>query len=262
MPRILKVVLPFALFLLLIAEAPPQQRRELFAALARPDLSVLFVGNSLTSTNDLPNMVRRFAAGLPSRPEIAVRSITRGSARFSDHWRNGQVAAEIKQQRPDFLILQGQSVEPLYAPQEFAHYARLLKSEADHAHAITVLFLTWARPPGDAYYRNASSGGSPQEMQKRLNAAYESLSSELGAVLAPVGVAWQRAQRDLPGVELLEGTQHPTLAGTYLTAAVLCRVLLQQRSVSSSYYAGLPKPTALALQRIANTTAFTQMTPN
>ncbi len=255
MPPGFKALLPFALFLLWIATSPRAQPPELFAATARSDLSVLFVGNSLTSTNDLPDVVRRFAAGLPSRPEIAVRAITRGSARFSDHWRKGKVSAEVKRQRPDFLILQGQSTEPLYAPQEFAHYARLLKSEADRVHAITILFSTWARPPGDSYYRDASSGGSPQEMQKRLNAAYASLSSELGAVLAPAGLAWERAQRGIPEIKLLDGSQHPSLAGTYLAAAVLCRVLLRQSSLTSSYYAGLPKPTALALQRVANETS-------
>ncbi len=101
----------------------------------------------------------------------------------------------------------------LYEPQAFAHYARLLKSEADDVHATTVFFSTWARPRGDSYYRDRSSGGSPEEMQKRLNAAYESLTSELGAVLAPVGLAWQRAQRDIPDIEILDGTQHPILRG-------------------------------------------------
>jgi hypothetical protein len=260
MPRILKIILPLLLFLPFLAEAPRQQVREFFAGPARPALSVLFVGNSLTFTNDLPNEVRRFAAGSPLRSEITVRSITPGSARFSDHWRKGQVTAELRRYRPDILILQGQSTEPLYEPRDFAHYAELLKADADRVRTTTVLFATWARPRGDAYYRDPSSGGSPDEMQTRLNAAYASLALDLGAVLAPVGVAWQRAQRDIPDIELLDGTQHPTPAGSYLAAAVLCRVLLQQSSVSSSYYAGLPKQTALSLQRIANATPFGRKT--
>lgn len=256
MPRIVKIFLPVVLFLPFLAEAPRQQLRDLFAGPARPALSVLFVGNSLTYVNDLPTVVKRFAAGSPLRSEITVRSITPGSARFSDHWRNGQVTAELRRHPPDVLILQGQSTEPLYEPQDFSHYAELLKGEADRARTTTVLFATWARPRGDEYYRDPSSGGSPDEMQMRLNTAYESLASDLGAVLAPVGLAWQRAQRDIPDIELLDGTQHPTPAGTYLAAAVLCRVLLQQSSVSSSFYAGVPKQTALSLQRIANAIAL------
>jgi len=256
MPRVFKIILPLLLFLPFLAEAPRQHLREFLVGPAHPPLSVLFVGNSLTYANDLPSVVKRFAAGSPLRSQITVRSITPGSARFSEHWRNGQVAAELSQHRPDVLILQGQSTEPLYEPRDFAQYAELLKAEADRAHTTTVLFATWARPRGDAYYRDPSSGGSPDEMQTRLNAAYESLASDLGAVLAPVGLAWQRAKRDIPEIELLDGTQHPTPAGTYLAAAVLCRVLLQQSSVRSSYYGALPKQTALSLQRIANAIPF------
>lgn len=225
MPRILKIILPIALFLPFLAEAPRQQLREFFVSPERATLSVLFVGNSLTYVNDLPTVVKRFAAGSPLRSEITVRSITPGSASFSDHWRNGQVAAELRQHRPDVLILQGQSTEPLYAPQDFAHYAELLKGEADRARTTTVLLATWARPRGDEYYRDPSSGGSPEEMQIRLNAAYESLASNLGAVLAPVGLAWRRAQRDIPDLELLDVSIQPRRAPIWLrqcSAAFFC----------------------------------------
>ncbi len=248
----------FTACLVLMIQAAPLEPRALQAG---QPLSVLFVGNSLTSTNDLPSATARFAAGVSAPAKLTVRSITAGSARLSDHWQSGRVAAELKNYRPDFLVLQGQSTEPLYEPQAFAYYARLLKGEADRAHAVTVLFSTWARPAGDSYYRHPSSGGSPEEMQKRLNAAYQSLTSELGALLAPVGSAWQRSQHDLPGIQLLDGTQHPTPAGTYLAAAVLCRTILQQASVSSSYYGALPKSTALALQAVANEIPLGQNKP-
>ncbi len=196
MPRILRVVLVLVLCVPLLADTPRQRLRELFAGPAQHPLSVLFVGNSLTAVNDLPMVVKQFAAGSPRRPEIAVRSLTPGGALLSDHWRNGQVVAELSQHRPDVLVLQGQSTEPLYAPQDFTYYARLFKAEADRVHTTTVLFSTWPRPLGDPYYRDPTSGGSPTEMQTRLNAALA--AAVLFRVLFPTSPASSTYYAGLP----------------------------------------------------------------
>lgn len=89
-------------------------------------------------------------------------------------------------------------------------------------------------------------------MQARLNSAYAALAQTTGATLAPVGAAWERAQRVAPEIQLLDGTQHPSPAGTYLTAAVLFHVVFNTSAVGSTYYAGLPQPMAHKLQRIAD----------
>jgi hypothetical protein len=246
MRRLPKILLAVIL-LPLLAEAAPLPRV----------LSVLFVGNSLTEANDLPTVLKKFAADSSQRVEIDVRSITPGGALFYDHWRKGEALTLLRQQHPNVLILQGQSTEPLSASQNFIYYAGLFKAEADRVHATTVLLSTWARPAGDRYYKDPTSGGSPAEMQTRLNAAYASLARNLGATLAPVGLAWERARHEAPGIELLDGTQHPSRAGTYLAAAVLFRAVCSPSPVSSTYYGGLPKETALSLQHAANAAPLT-----
>jgi hypothetical protein len=195
---------------------------------------------------------KRFAAESPSRVEIEVHSITPGGALFCDHWKGGQAVAILREQHPNFLILQGQSTEPLFATQSFNYYAGLFKAEADRVHATTILFSTWARPASDPYYKDATSGGSPEDMQKRLNAGYESLARNLGVSLAPVGLAWDRAHQDLPNIQLLDGTQHPSPAGTYLAAAVLYRAVFNASAIGSTYYGGLAREIAISLQRIAD----------
>jgi hypothetical protein len=216
-------------------------------------VSVLFVGNSLTEKNDLPNTFKQLAAESSLHANVEVHSITLGGAFLYDHWKRGDVAAELRKLRPNFLVLQGQSTEPVSAPQSFAHSAALLKAEADHVGAVTILFSTWARPAGDPYYKDPSSGGSPVQMQIRLNAAYAQASHRIGATLAPVGVAFEHSQHDAPQIQLLDGTQHPSAAGTYLAAAVLFRAIFNASPIGSTYYEGLPKETATRLQRIAET---------
>ena len=151
------------------------------------NVSVLFVGNSLTQVNNLPMVFKKLAAASILHVDVEVTSIAPGGAFLSDHWKRGDVVTRLHEQHPNFLILQGQSTEPLSAPKSFAYYAGLFKTEADHIHSTTILFSTWARPNGDPYYKDATSGGSPAEMQTRLNTAYASLAQDIGATLAPVG---------------------------------------------------------------------------
>jgi hypothetical protein len=214
-------------------------------------VSVLFVGNSLTEKNDLPNTFKQLAAASSLHANVEVHSITPGGAFLYDHWKRGDVVTELRKLRPNFLVLQGQSIEPVSAPQSFAHSAALLKAEADRVGAVTILFSTWARPAGDPYFKDPASGGSPLEMQTRLNSAYAQVSQSIGATLAPVGVAFEHAQRDAPQIQLLDGTQHPSPAGTYLAAAVLFRVVFNASAVGSTYDDGLGKETAACLRRLA-----------
>jgi hypothetical protein len=218
---------------------------------AASGVSVLFVGNSLTYMNDLPATFKRLAAGSSLHVDVEVTSITPGGAFLYDHWKHGEALALLREKHPKFLVLQGQSTEPLSAAQSFSQSAALFKVEADRVGAKTVLFATWARPAGDPYYRDPTSGGSPAAMQARLDSAYATLAKETGATLAPIGIAWERAQRIAPEIRLLDGTQHPSPAGTYLAAAVLFRTMFNAAPMGSSYYGSLPKETALQLQRMA-----------
>ena len=224
------------------------------AATMAAGVSVLFVGNSLTQANDLPTVFKQFAAQSALHVDVDVNSITPDGAFLYDHWRSGVALGRLRELQPNFLILQGQSIEPLLAPLKFNYYASLFKTDADRISAKTILFSTWARPAGDPYYKDVTSGGSPAEMQTRLNLAYASLAQAIGGTLAPVGLGFERARIDAPTIELLDGTQHPSPAGTYLAAAILFRVVFNTSAVGSTYYGGLPKTTADTLQRIADST--------
>ena len=214
-------------------------------------VSVLFVGNSLTQVNDLPSVLSHFAAESLSHVQMSVSAITPGGAFLYDHWKSGQALALLREKRPTFLVLQGQSTEPLSAPQSFARSAAAFKAEADRLHVKTILFSTWARPAGDAYYKEPVSGGSPAEMQARLSSGYAAVARATGATLAPVGMGFERANQLAPQIQLLDGTQHPSAAGTYLAAAILFRAMFNDSITQSSYYGGMPPEVALRLQHIA-----------
>ena len=243
-------------FLVFVAAArgssEPQQGRDPLVPQSPPRLSVLFVGNSLTFVNDVPDLVQKLAASTAMQARLTVHSVTGGGARLEDHWRRGEAARALRKRRPGVLVIQGQSTEPLNAAADFARYATLLKAEADAVGARTILFQTWARPPGDPFYSRPASGGSPAAMQARLNQAYDSLALELNVDVARVGEAFSLVQRQSPEIPLLDGSQHATRAGSYLAAAVIFRALHRSSPVGASFTAGLPQATASALQRAAD----------
>ena len=70
---------------------------------------------------------------------------------------------------------------------------------------------------------------SEPETQTDLAEAYGHTASELGAKLAPVGLAWQKAQRSDPDLDLFHPDgRHANPAGAYLTACVFYAVLLEK----------------------------------
>lgn len=202
--------------------------------------------------NDLPTVFKKFAAASPLHVDVEVMSITPGGAFLYDQWKQGQALALLHEKHPNFLVLQGQSTEPLSAPQSFSQSAAWFKAEADRIGATTILFATWARPANDPFYKEPASGGSPAAMQAELDLAYATVAKNTGATLAPVGVAFERARQMAPEIRLLDGTQHPSPVGTYLAAAVLFRAMVNTAPVQSEYYANLPKGLALGLQHVAS----------
>jgi hypothetical protein len=126
-----------------------------------------------------------------------------------------------------------------------------MKAEADQVGARTILFETWARPAGDVFYAQPESGGSPEAMQLRLRDTYEWAANRLGAEVAPIGQAFAIAMTRLPEVPILDRTQHPTVAGSYLAAAVLFQSLFHASPLDIPFTGGLAESSATALRGVA-----------
>ncbi|MBI1766668.1 MAG: SGNH/GDSL hydrolase family protein [Acidobacteria bacterium] len=206
---------------------------------AVPVRRVLFIGNSYTYFNNLPQMLVGLAqAAKPAQP-LEAEMVTVGGATLKRLWEEGQALAAIKRGGWNYVVLQEQSTlgnapivdgKPQIAdPKTFHEYARLFDAEIKKAGAQTVFYLTWAR-------QNAP------ETQAQLTAAYTSIAKELNALLVPVGLAWEAALQKRPELALhIADKSHPTAVGTYLAACVFYATL------SGRTPAGLPNAVTGAL---------------
>jgi hypothetical protein len=93
--------------------------------------------------------------------------------------------------------------------------------------------------------------GKP-EMLEALSSAFTVLGNEHGLLVIPVGLAFQRAIDQVPGVRLHQpDTIHPSLAGTYLAAAVFYSALFGESPEPLEHDTELDPSLARQLRRIA-----------
>jgi hypothetical protein len=187
-------------------------------------IHVLFIGNSYTYYNNLPSLVSQLSGG-----RIETRMIARGGATLQHLWDLGEAPAAIREGKWDYVVLQEHSLlggmrvdgaEHVNEPDFFYENIRLYENEIRKTKARTVLYLTWARR------------ASP-EQQAFLTSAYVTIAQEIGAIVAPVGVAWQKIRDADPSVILHapDGT-HPSQVGSYVAACVLTNAILGVRKTN------------------------------
>ncbi|HKU36740.1 MAG TPA: hypothetical protein VJR89_01300 [Polyangiales bacterium] len=184
-------------------------------------LRVLLVGNSYTRFNLLHMLIERIAesAGGP-RVHIDVEARPGYSLRM--HLKTRSVLNKIRNGRYSHVVLQGHSLSAVDHPDELVADAERLHTEITASGSRTVLYETWARKPNNALYKKHAVVHSFEDMVGRIDRAYSGLARQLGAGLAPVGGAFERAWRADPQIALWGGDgSHPTLAGSYMAACVL-----------------------------------------
>ena len=183
---------------------------------------ILFVGNSYTSRNDLPRLVAKLAATTEAPRRVVVESIVAGGASLRRHWNAGIVQQALARATWDFVVLQEQSTLPLKSPKRYHENVRLCAAEIAKWPSRLVLYLTWARQQ------------APQT-QEAITAAVEAIGAEVGALVVPVGRAWDAALRDDPGLDLyVQDGSHPSVAGSYLAACTFIATLFDQRPSDTS----------------------------
>jgi hypothetical protein len=218
---------------------------------------VLFIGNSYTYVNDLPGMLASLSTASGVLPRLQTEAVTVGGATLESHWAAGTATARIDEKGFYAVVLQGQSVEPIFPGSSFASYAQRFAERVTATSARALFFGTWARAAGDAIYAEAWSGGTPGGMQDGLTGAYASAATKGKAGLAKVGEAFRRSLAAHPAIALHQADRsHPSAAGTYLAACVFYAILVERPLPESTPVpAGLVPSEAALLRGTALTVA-------
>jgi hypothetical protein len=204
----------------------------------RSSLHVLFIGNSFTARNNVPGLIAQLAATRGKTMQLHL--ISAGGASLRSHWNAGEAPKAIEDGHYDYVVLQEQSTLPVKNAKRMHENVRLFDDAIKMAGAKTILYMTWARQHAP-------------ESQQGITDAYTSIGRELGAMVVPVGVAWESllGKHEQPALHDRDQS-HPTLAGSYLAACVFVAVLFKVSPVSiGAEVAGLTAKDRALLQKAA-----------
>ncbi|MBP8753811.1 MAG: PKD domain-containing protein [Chitinophagales bacterium] len=186
--------------------------------------SVLFLGNSYTSVNNLPQMVSNVATS--AGDTLIYDSNSPGGFTFQGHTTNITSLNKIMVGDWDFVVLQEQSQLPSFpidqVESEVFPYAHMLDSIINTYNACgeTMFYMTWGRKNGDA-------GNCPvwppvctyAGMDSLLHLRYMMMAEDNHAVVSPVGAVWNYIRANFPLIELYSPDEsHPSVAGSYAAA--------------------------------------------
>ncbi len=222
--------------------------------------SVLFIGNSYTEVNDLPNTMRQLALSLGST--VTVGMSAPGGYTFTQHATYAPTLAAIASQPWDFVVMQEQSqlgaLPPEVTDTESGAVQLVTAIEANYECTYPVFYMTWGRQNGDDLNcPNFPFMCTYDGMQQGLRDNYIALADYNDAYTAPVGVAWKMIRDSYPAINLYQSDgSHPSAEGTYLAACVFYCTLFQQSCTGASFLSSLPQATATILQTVASNTVL------
>lgn len=200
----------FGLLLLACGNGPVQPRLEPFGD---GEVAALFIGNSLTASNDLPGMVATLAEA--SGRTFEYRALLRPGVSLADHWASGADDV-IRELGADVVILQqGPSSvgdNPLHLRTWTETYAPVIRASGGEP----ALLMVWPEK-------------SRMEAFDAVRDSYAGAADAVDGIFIPAGEAWREAWSLDPDVPLygVDGF-HPSRDGSLVAALTVFAILFDE----------------------------------
>lgn len=168
---------------------------------------VLFIGNSLTTWNAMPEMVDAFARAAEVEPPFVGYLLTANGYSLEDHWNDGSQEI-IRQANWDVVVMQqGPSALPenrLMLREYTANFAGEIRAIG----GTPALLSVW---PWES-----RSYDFPAAIE-----SYRLAAEDVDGMFIPAASAWLEAWERDPSLQLYSDDVHPSIDGSYLTALVV-----------------------------------------
>lgn len=244
---------------------------------APPTVRVLFVGNSYTYFNKMPEMFDAMCASTGVLKPL-VGSVTDGGLNLADHVRRNELVRALtngarSDGKPwDVMVLQNQSVLSAAAavdPNVAAGWAQAATTittmaKQSNPNMLVILFQTWARHP--KVWKNGGAdipmmGENAEVMHQRVRGSVQAVfnavqphlaDTQVRMLISPVGDFWKQASADLPAVEIYnEDGTHPNPAGSWLTALTILGTVGGRDCIEKCSWTGeVPTADAKSLKKV------------
>ena len=184
---------------------------EIASWIEKADISILFIGNSHTSSHRLPRIIKRLIVAGDKEKKVFVYSKINGH--LADHWNHGETRKAVSIEKWTYVVLQAQKYSQS-GRYHYPHDAAIQFTKLAHQQGSKVIMFPEWRQRGRL------------DEGKRVHKLHEKIAAQTGATVAPIGLAWDRALKDHPELKLHAGDgNHCMPKGAYLTACVFYAVL-------------------------------------
>lgn len=179
---------------------------------------ILFIGNSLTMTNDLPTLVEAYAQD----KGIDLKSTMLAKANYAivDHWADADVQREIESNSYDFVVLQQGPSSQSDGYEMLVNDGKAFANLCAKYNSQLAYFMVWPA----SYHLHTFDG---------VIANYTAGAKANEAILCPVGKAW-KAYIDRTNDLSYYGADgfHPSMKGSQVAAAIIVESLFEKRKKS------------------------------
>ena len=240
-------------------------------SLAQEEIKVLWLGNSYTFVNNLPEMVNELSFGTDRI--VTSELICPGGCTLFQHAESPNSLNAIRKGNWDYVVLQEQSQLPSIDYYRHNAMRPAYQSLYDsimlyNPEAKVVGYMTWGRQYGgqqcvdfgEGLYCSADFADFNQ-MQDTMSVTYCENAYATDSYVSPVGDAWKEVL-NLNNKIVLHGPDesHPNYDGSYLAACVFHAVFWEESPIGTYYDSSYIEQTkAEFLQNVANDVFFNNL---
>lgn len=179
------------------------------------ETQILFIGNSLTYTNDLPGLVQK--EGKESGHSIETTTVAYPNYGLIDHWEDGDIQNLIESNRFDYVIIQQGPSSQQEGREWLIEYGKLITGLSANTKTKLVYFMVW---PSRTYYHTFYGVIKNHTDAAKLNSA----------ILCPVGKVWKEFFDETGDFSYYGGDGfHPSLKGSRVAAEVIVATLFNKK---------------------------------
>lgn len=232
-----------------------------FAASAQSSSKVLFLGNSYTYFNNLPQLVHDIA--LSTGDTLLFDSYAPGGYRLGDHFNDVNSQNKIKIGGWDYVVIQGQSQEPITRSSQFINAGAALHKTIKEYNpcAVTMPYMTWGRKNGDInncfdFPVMCTYAG----MDSALKSQYLHLTSVINGEVSPVSVVWNYLRKHQPQIELYDPDEsHPSAIGSYAAACCFYTCIFKKDPTLITFHSGVEQSVANSIKQAVKTEVYDKL---
>jgi len=225
---------------------------------------VLFLGNSYTSSNNLPQMIANVATS--TGDTLVWDVVAPGGYYIYDHSISSVSLGKIESGGWDYVVLQDQS-QAMTLPNSQMSLVRSSIQKLDsiineyNSCVETMLYMTWGRKNGDSLYYQIYSPWYEEPtyefMDSLIHSRYMQISNMNNAEVSPVGAVWKYLRQNHPNIELYQPDEsHPSIAGSYLAACCFYTSLFREDPSQISFNSSLSNSEATIIKNAVKLIVF------